>query len=240
VIFAHGTAGFRTQSLTFMTHWASRGFVVVAADHPSIHLASILGDRPAQSGTQSEDVGKILDGVAEIFPGKLDAARVAMSGHSAGTGAIAGYSDRVRLMMPMAGRGTNEGDALESSLILGAKDDGVALYSRTQDAYEASPKKKRLVGLANAGHLAFSDLCQVGRDKGGLLQIALNHGVSVPGIVARLARDGCGDAQLPPAEGWRIVNHATAAALEETLACGRADMTALEAMPGVAELREEL
>ncbi|HEX9104448.1 MAG TPA: hypothetical protein VF997_19690, partial [Polyangia bacterium] len=32
VVFIHGTAAFRTQSLTFMTHWASRGFIVVSAD----------------------------------------------------------------------------------------------------------------------------------------------------------------------------------------------------------------
>ena len=34
VTFIHGTAAFRTQSLTFATHWASRGFVVVSSDHP--------------------------------------------------------------------------------------------------------------------------------------------------------------------------------------------------------------
>ncbi|MFT3776599.1 MAG: hypothetical protein QM820_65505 [Minicystis sp.] len=42
VLFVHGTAGFRTQSLTFMTHWASRGFVVLAADHPGMMLKDIL------------------------------------------------------------------------------------------------------------------------------------------------------------------------------------------------------
>ena len=38
VLFIHGTAAFRTQSLTQMTHWASRGFVVLSADHPKIRL----------------------------------------------------------------------------------------------------------------------------------------------------------------------------------------------------------
>ena len=37
-------SGVRTQSLTFMTHWASRGFIVVSSDHPEIDLADILGN----------------------------------------------------------------------------------------------------------------------------------------------------------------------------------------------------
>ena len=36
VLFVHGTASFRHQSLHQVTHWASRGFVVVAADHPPV------------------------------------------------------------------------------------------------------------------------------------------------------------------------------------------------------------
>ncbi|MBL8718411.1 MAG: hypothetical protein JNL79_20685 [Myxococcales bacterium] len=42
VLFIHGTAAFRTQSASQATHWASRGFVVVAADHPGIGLQDIL------------------------------------------------------------------------------------------------------------------------------------------------------------------------------------------------------
>ena len=42
VVFVHGTASFRNQSLTTVTHWASRGFVVVAADHPGLTLADTL------------------------------------------------------------------------------------------------------------------------------------------------------------------------------------------------------
>jgi predicted dienelactone hydrolase len=32
IVFVHGTAGWRTQSLNLQSHWASRGFVVVAAE----------------------------------------------------------------------------------------------------------------------------------------------------------------------------------------------------------------
>ena len=42
IIFAHGTAGFRHQSLAQMTHWASHGFVVAAVDHPGLKLGDLL------------------------------------------------------------------------------------------------------------------------------------------------------------------------------------------------------
>ena len=42
VVFVHGTGGYRMQNLTQMTHWASRGFVVAAADHPGLCLSDML------------------------------------------------------------------------------------------------------------------------------------------------------------------------------------------------------
>jgi hypothetical protein len=42
IVFAHGMSGFKGQSLEFMTHWASRGFVVLASDAPSIGLKTFL------------------------------------------------------------------------------------------------------------------------------------------------------------------------------------------------------
>lgn len=42
IVFVHGTAGYRYTSLPQMTHWASRGFVVLAADHPGLNLQDLL------------------------------------------------------------------------------------------------------------------------------------------------------------------------------------------------------
>ena len=50
LVFVHGTAGFRTQSLSQLTHLASRGFVVLAADHPGLMLADILAKSEASHG----------------------------------------------------------------------------------------------------------------------------------------------------------------------------------------------
>jgi hypothetical protein len=252
VVFVHGTAGFRTQSLTFMTHWASRGFVVVAADHPGITLGDVLGGGAGAAPDQAGDARKLLaalrapTGDIAFLASHVDASRMALAGHSAGGGAIAtlGSEQGVRVIIPMAARGTDTGSDLKSTLVLGAKSDGIALYSRAQDGFAASPVKRRLVGIANAGHLAFSDLCAIGKEKGGLLQIATDHGVSVNPLIARLSRDGCGADQLAPEAGWKIVDYATSAVLEETLQCSKSSAAALAqiktAVPNVAEYLEQL
>ncbi len=225
VLFIHGTAAFRTQSATQTAHWASRGFIVVAADHPGIGLKDLLGGM--FGGHQAADAKLLLDALAKpegeiaFLAGKIAGDRLALSGHSAGGGAIAGFGDRpgVKVLIPMAAQGVMAGAALQSTLILGAADDGIASYSGQVSGYASSPKKKRLVGLASAGHLAFSDLCAIGKDKGGILQVAIDHGITVNPLIATLAKDGCKPGQLEPEKGWAIVNAATSAALEETLSC---------------------
>lgn len=248
VLFIHGTAGFRSQSLTFMTHWASRGFVVVSSDHPGIMLKDVLAFN--FSPNQAAEAGLVLDALAApsgdlaFLQGHLAQGKIAMSGHSAGGGAVEGFGDRAKVIMPMAAGGVNAGAALSSSLVLGAQNDGIVAYSNQMSGYNDTPAKKRLVGIANAGHLAFSDLCFIGRDQGGILQVAIDHGVNVSPLIAQLADDGCKDGQLSAEDGWAIVNYASAAVLEETLACSASAADKLKGIqttfPSVADYLEAL
>ena len=244
VLFIHGTAGFRTQSLTFMTHWASRGFVVLAADHPGINLKDILAGGFGQSD-QAGDARKLLDalvapaGDVAFLAGRLDLTNLALAGHSAGGGAIAGFGNQARVLIPMAARGTMAGSALKSTLAMGGMSDGINNYSNVQSGYSQSPAKKRLVGLSNAGHLAFSDLCYIGRDQGGLLKIAEDHGIMVNFLISTLAQDGCKPGQLMAERGWQIIDYATSAVLEETLQCNASSAAKLTAIRSVyAEVGE--
>jgi fermentation-respiration switch protein FrsA (DUF1100 family) len=223
VLFIHGTAGFRTQSLSQMQHWASRGFIVAAADHPGLMLSDLLGGNFGPNAAQQ--AREILTVLREptagwsFLEGVLDADRIAVSGHSAGGAALTGFGDLAQLLMPMAAGGSDPGPLLRSVLVLGGEADGVVPFADTRAGYDASPAPKRLVGLARAGHLAFSDICALGAERGGLLQIAQDNGVEVPPLVAELATDGCGPEALPPKQGWEVIDHATSAALEETLHC---------------------
>jgi hypothetical protein len=228
VIFVHGTASFRTQSMTQNVHWASRGFIVLSADHPRIRLKDLLASGFGGGGggaNQPGDVNKILtalqspSGELAFLAGRFDLQRLGMSGHSAGGNAISGFGNRARVLMPLAASGTRPGPVLVSTLVMGGADDQIVRYSGQQSGYNSAPRRKRLVGIANAGHLAFSDLCFIGRDRGGILAIAQRYGVQNAGLVARLASDGCREGQLSAEEGWKVINYATSAALEETLMC---------------------
>lgn len=250
VVFIHGTAGFRTQSLTFMTHWASRGFVVVASDHTGITLGDVLGGN--FGADQAGDAAKVLDALAApagetaFLAGHIDLGRVGLAGHSAGGTAIAGFGGRpgVRVLAPMAAGGATPGEALESTLVMGGMVDGIVAYGSQQSGYEAAAPRKRLVGLAGAGHLAFSDLCVLGAEEGGILQIALDYGVDVPPLLIPLAQDGCMADNLSPEAGFEIIEAASSAAFEEALHCDAAMGAALAGLPGrypaIGEYQEAL
>jgi predicted dienelactone hydrolase len=229
IVFIHGTASFRTQSLQHLIHWASRGFVVLAADHPGIMLKDALQLKLAPK--QAEEARAILAELRKPAPelafiaSVLDITRIAIIGHSAGGMALSTMGDEpgVKVLIPMASAGVSDEHPPQSTLILGGMDDETVVYERQQKGFVSSPKPKRLVGLANAGHLAFSDLCAIGRDKGGILKIAIDSGVNVPsifkGMIEKLATDGCKQGQLAPEIAWKIIHYATSAVLEETLHC---------------------
>ncbi|HOX43543.1 MAG TPA: hypothetical protein PK668_08095 [Myxococcota bacterium] len=248
LLYMHGTAAFRSQSLTQMTHWASRGFVVVAADHPGLYLADMLD---FQGEAHLEADGQALlaalrapGGELAFLAGHVDAGRVGLSGHSAGGKGVSTFGSEpgVRVIAPMAYAGVEPGTEVESVLVLGALDDRVAAWTRQQEGYASSPAPRRLVGIADAGHLVFTDLCALKNAAGqDLIEIALEHEVQNASL-AELLWDGCAPEQIAPAEGWAIVNHVTTAVFESVLQCQPApDFSDLQARhPRVAVLEEDL
>jgi fermentation-respiration switch protein FrsA (DUF1100 family) len=250
VFFIHGTASFRTQSVEQMTHWASRGFVVLAADHPGLKLGDLLGmvcGAPAVAQDLAGNVQTMMEAARgrapglEAIAGSIDATRFGVSGHSAGGNATAQFGDEAQVLMPLAAGGVMPGTAVVSTLVMGAQQDSVVSYDTQVSGYEASPSPKRLVGIDNQGHLAFSGLCDLRNAAGeDLLEVAANAGVCGANLAGVLFQ--CSDAFLDTAETIAIVNFATAATLEETLHCspiGGAFAGLVEAHPAVAELRSD-
>ena len=96
--------------------------------------------------------------------------------------------------------------------------------------------------IANAGHLVFSDLCALGAEKGGLLKIAQDAGVSNANF-ASFIWDGCDEGQIDPVLGNAITAHVTTAVLESTLHCrGEIDVDVngfQDRYPEVAEFEQE-
>jgi len=227
VIFVHGTAGFRSQSLEQMTHWASRGFVVLAADHPGLWLKDLLGQlcgQPAVAQHLGADISTLVaaieqpTGDLEFLAGHLDGVRIGMAGHSAGGGAIENSGEVAQVLIPMAAGGVTAGAALRSTLVLGAQADKVVAYGSQQSGFESSPAPKRLVGITNAGHLAFSSLCSLANADGqDFVEIAGEFDIC--GAQFASALFDCLDTYVPDATSWAITNYASSAVLEETLHC---------------------
>lgn len=253
VVFVHGTASWRTQSLTQLTHWASRGFVVVSSDHAGLWLRDTLGlacGLPGVSQDLSGDTDVVLAALAnpvgelEFLAERVDLTRVGVSGHSAGGSAAAVQTTKpgVRVSIPMAtGQTIQASPMLESSLMLGGLADGVVDYAGTQDGYAQSPAPKRLVGIDNAGHLAFSDICELTNADGqDILEVALEAGVCGAQFAGFLF--DCSPDFIDAAIAAHIVNYATTAVLEQVLECvdGPDLFADFASEPGVAEYLEQL
>jgi hypothetical protein len=245
VIFVHGTAAWRAQSVQIMTHWASRGFVVVSQDHPGLYLADYLDFKLVSNLVGDTDALiaalKAPSADLQFLASFIDMTHLGMSGHSAGGGAITGYGGQAMVLIPLASGGVTAGAALKSTLVMGGQADSVANYTGQQNGFNSSPAPKRLVGIANAGHLNFSDICAVGKDKGGLLAIAQKYMVKNANLAGFLF--DCKDTQLLPEQGWPIINRATTAALESVLMCSTTAAKSFDAVktdPNVGEYKEML
>lgn len=231
VVFVHGTAAFRHQSVTQAQHWASRGFVVVAADHPGLMLGDFLAmacpDDPSGAQDLSGDVDAMLAALASpggdlaFLAGKLDVGRVAIAGHSAGGSAAAAATGKpgVRVIASLAGGGAAAASpTLERVLFMGGTNDNVVQFSRVTSAWEGSATPRHLVGIGGAGHLVFSDLCETRNAAGkDLLEIASDYQLCGSQFAGLLF--DCNPAYVGGQVGWDITNYATTAAFAPALQC---------------------
>ena len=255
MLFVHGTAAFRHQSLPIVTHWASRGFVVVAADHPGLDLGDFLAMACQQPQAGSQDLSGDLDamiaalaapaGDLGFLAGHVDAGRIAVAGHSAGAGAAAAASTKpgVQVVLSFAGaEATAASRSLASTLYMGGMSDNIASWNHVKQAWAGSPAPRRLVEIGNAGHLAFSDLCQARNAAGqDLLQIAQAHQVCGAQLAGFLF--DCNPDYIDGPSGWEVVDYASSAVLEPVLQCahGLPDLSQIQSvLPAVVDYEEAL
>jgi dienelactone hydrolase len=143
VIFMHGTASFRIASGTLITQWASRGFVVIAADYPGLMLADQLcsagcgcqasgnADYPGDISAQIAAV-KAGTGPLAFLAGHVDTTRIGLSGHSVGGCTVAALTKdpAVQVVMPLsAAAPTPTSASLKSTLYVSGMSDTVFNYA---------------------------------------------------------------------------------------------------------------
>jgi alpha-beta hydrolase superfamily lysophospholipase len=256
VVFVHGTAAFSTQSLSDLTHWASRGVVVVAATHPGLYLADNLAlfcpDDPTGPRDLDGDIDALLAAVGDAGAGLGFLAgalgdRVALVGHSAGANAVVDAGNRsavsadVDVVVSLAGSAALDRAGVDFLAMAGTADSVVRASSSTS-AWNGSSTPRRLVTLTNAGHLAFSDLCETRNDAGeNLLEIAQDEricGADAAGLLF-----DCSPDLQPAAESRAIVRAATTWVFEERLFCAPPATpfaAVVGALPGVDAVDEAL
>lgn len=227
VLFSHGLGGYRLSSTFLTTHLASWGFVVVAPDHLGRGLATVLGDGELRDDSVAElraALHRVLDeGAGETGPlaGLVDASSVAAVGHSMGGNAAltVAADEGVRAWVTLAsGEFTLASAPDRPALVMVGGNDAIAIAEDVRDGYDEMPvSDKRFLSVARAGHLAFTDICAIGRDRGGILAIARDNGVEIDDLVVTLATDGCGPEDLPPEEGWPVIQHYVTAHLRAAL-----------------------
>jgi hypothetical protein len=240
VILVHGTGAFRVASGLTQAQWASRGFVVIAADHPNLFLTDMI---VAGCGMTAPGLDLNADVDAEIaavnkpagdlafLAGHVDTTRIALAGHSAGAFNVAQFTNKPNVQVVILLAGTHDvaaSSTLKSVLFIGGMADSVLtytppatgiggfLYPGTQtEAYMGSPAPKHLVGITGGGHLAVTDLCQNNAMGMNAIEVAMANGVCGLGLLPSLFDCGTVDRL----KGTAIVNAASTAALEETLHC---------------------
>ena len=225
VVFSHGLGGYRSQSTFFTTHLASWGFIVAAPDHPERGLQLLISptapvlDRAPTTMLQTIALLEQHSASTGPFAGRVDSTRVAMAGHSAGGAASAVAAADPQVITWVGHAGAAEAPPQKPALIMAGATDETVTPSRLASNYEdlSGPALQRYVSIFGAGHLAFSDICLIGREDGGLIPLARKYDVEIPALFEALATDGCEIGDLPPQRAWPVINHYSTAHLFEAL-----------------------
>jgi predicted dienelactone hydrolase len=212
LLFSHGFGGMRIQSFGLTSHLASRGYVVVAPDHPGRMLTDVLpcifspplegcdlsgfGADPGPEGLAAALAWVDEASSSGVFEGRIDEGTVGIIGHSAGAGSVTAFADiepRVSAVAPMAGGSVPDREV--PTLRMDGSCDGFV------PAAEPSTVDGRLdatfVTVVGAGHLAFSDLCEL--DINGFADEFLEGRDDLNALLypqlRGLGTDGCGGAE---------------------------------------------
>lgn len=227
LLFSHGFAAYPTMYQFLTTHLASWGIVVVAPDHKERGLLAALGG----ARTEVDDVEVLLtardtalaasDDETSVLAGTIDPSMQATAGHSAGTFAAvnAAVTDPdIDTFIAMSGGGRLDESAplpTQPGMVITGRNDQVAEFDGVAGLYEAMSAPKRFVVFDEGGHNSVDDICLIGADKGGLLEIAGKVGIPVPEQLGRLFLDGCDETYPPATEIWPATRHVVTAHLRD-------------------------
>src|SRR5262249_49614269 len=84
--------------------------------------------------------------------------------------------------------------------------DGIIPAASSIKVYNGMNPPKYLVSVGGAGHLVFSDICLIGRSKGGVVGIAKAIKLPIPPELLKLGSDGCGSGYPKPETAFPAID----------------------------------
>lgn len=157
IVWGNGTLGFPAVYTGLLDHWASHGFVVIAANTPNAGTGEEM--RACLDWLSSEN-----SRTGSVFAGKLDLAHMGVSGHSQGGGGaiMLGRDPRVTTTAPLMPYVQALGHVASSQsqqhgpmFLISGRTDTIAPASRDQaPVFEAANVPVFWGLLETAGHLA--------------------------------------------------------------------------------------
>ncbi len=148
-----------------------------------------------------------------VLHGTVDASEQATIGHSAGAAAaaqaaVSNVDPKVKTFILISGTGpSGTPPPSKPGMVLTGGNDHVAALSRETAYYAQMNAPKRLVVIQQAGHNSFDDICEIGKDQGGLLAIAAKVHINVPATLGRLFDDGCTSTFPDATTVWPVAWH---------------------------------
>lgn len=222
VVFVHDTGGYRYQSLSIVTHWASHGFVVIAADHPGLYLgdrvASACGGPTVQQSV-SADIDRVLAALTQptgelaFLAGHVEPTRVAIAGHGVGANEAAAADTKagVRAVVSMLGDRPVDATNVEAAMFFSSSN------STPLPAWNASISPSWSIGIIELGHDQFTHECSTLDANRTFQEVAAEHGVCDQQIGGGWGR--CGIVGPTPQLVWSAVSDLGSLLLRSTLQC---------------------
>lgn len=180
VLMSHCTEGFRFSLHSIAERLASHGFAVAAPDH--VDNTRFDAGAPLSNAflaVRADDISGVLDALLAVngtpLNGKVDAARVAVVGHSFGavtTAKVVELDPRVKggflIAAPADSPFLNAGSvaAIQRPLsyLLALEDNSISYLGNgfIRDNFAKTPKPAWLIEVREAGHWTFSDIAGLG------------------------------------------------------------------------------
>jgi dienelactone hydrolase len=247
VLFSHGYGAYPLVNSANEIGIAGWGFVVLSVDYFERGLANqVLNkkypnepNRDTRLQNAALDLAKAAnDNASSPLHGIVDESKIGAVGHSAGGNSAFNMlkDPRVSVAVGYAPVGPTGTPANKPTMIIAGSLDNALTPAKLDETYNSFPPPKRRVEVENAGHNTFTDVCNVIRAGGGLVQYALQNKLITPQL-GSLAVNGCDKNDLAPVKFLPVVQNFTVAQLRYALGInkqpiGLGDGVA-DAFPGV-------